>query len=98
MERPYFLMGTETDAVYQWRWTSATSGGRAVAGVARGLERVDTLPAAPAGGAAYGHGEGRGVFTPPPAAPHTADEIPFQKGRAVPGAVFAWGGSLGGNG
>src|SRR2546426_4767667 len=48
MERPYFLMGTETDAVYQWLWTSATSGGRAVAGLARGLERFDTLPAAPA--------------------------------------------------
>src|SRR6266571_2717175 len=23
MERPYFLMGTATDPVYQWRWTSA---------------------------------------------------------------------------
>jgi len=28
MERPYFLMGGETDPVYQWRWTSGGSGGR----------------------------------------------------------------------
>src|SRR5207245_4555032 len=47
MERPYFLMGGETDPVYQWRWTSAWGAGGAggaVAGVARGLERLGTRP------------------------------------------------------
>src|SRR5439155_1597285 len=37
MERPYFLMGTATDPVYQWRWTSAPR--QAVAGLARGVGR-----------------------------------------------------------
>src|SRR6266571_4265741 len=46
MERPYFLMGSNSGPVYQWRWTSAPR--RAVAGNARGLERFDTLAAAPA--------------------------------------------------
>ena len=98
MERPYFLMGTETDAVYQWRWTSATSGGRAVAGLARGLERFDTLPAAPAAGAAYDHGEWRVVFTRSLATPDTANELQFQTGRAIPVAFFAWDGSSGEHG
>src|SRR5216117_2946044 len=95
MERPYFLMGSETDPVYQWRWTSATRGGRAVAGLARGLERFDTLPAAPASGAVYDHGEWRVVFTRSLATPDTANELQFATGRAIPVAFFAWDGSSG---
>src|SRR5207245_5440506 len=53
MERPYFLMGTETDPVYQWRWVSSPAGGRGRAG--RPLElrswgvarRVHPLPCDP---------------------------------------------------
>jgi len=95
MERPYFLMGSETDPVYQWRWTSATRGGRAVAGLARGLERFDTLPAAPASGAVYDHGEWRVVFNRSLATPDTANELQFATGRAIPVAFFAWDGSSG---
>ncbi|MGH7531199.1 MAG: c-type cytochrome, partial [Gemmatimonadales bacterium] len=40
MERPYFLMGSRTDPVYQWRWSSAAPE-RAVAGLARGLARFE---------------------------------------------------------
>ena len=98
MERPYFLMGSETDPVYQWRWTSATRGGRAVAGLARGLERFDTLPAAPASGAVYDHGEWRVVFTRSLATPDTANELQFATGRAIPVAFFAWDGSSGEHG
>src|SRR5438034_2296168 len=61
MERPYFLMGATTDPVYQWRWTSRPR--RAFAGLARGIERFDTLPGAPAGEATYEHGEWRLVLT-----------------------------------
>jgi mono/diheme cytochrome c family protein len=39
MERPYFLMGSGTDPVYQWRWRSQPRGGEE--GTARGLERYD---------------------------------------------------------
>ncbi|HYU01531.1 MAG TPA: c-type cytochrome [Gemmatimonadales bacterium] len=98
MERPYFLMGSETDAVYQWRWTSAPSGGRAVAGLSRGLERFDTLPTAPAVAATYDHGEWRVVFTRSLATPDTANELQFETGRAIPVAFFAWDGSSGEHG
>jgi DMSO reductase family type II enzyme heme b subunit len=95
-ERPYFLMGAATDPVYQWRWTSAPR--RAVAGLARGIERFDTLPAAPAAAAVYDHGEWRVVLTRALATPDTANEVQFEPGRAIPVAFFAWDGSSGEHG
>src|SRR5256886_3757580 len=53
MERPHFLMGSETGPVYQWRWTSSPR--KSVVGLARGIERFDTLPGVVAG---------RGCFAP----------------------------------
>lgn len=96
MERPYFLMGSETEAVYQWRWTSAPR--RALAGLARGLERFDTLASAPASAASYDHGEWRVVFSRALATPDTANELQLETGRAIPVAFFAWDGSNGEHG
>jgi mono/diheme cytochrome c family protein len=96
MERPYFLMGTPTDAVYQWRWTSRPR--RVIAGLARGIDRFDTLPGAPAGAATYVHGEWRLVFTRALATPDTANEVQLEAGRAIPVAFFAWDGSSGEHG
>ena len=96
MERPYFLMGSATDPVYQWRWTSRPAA--VVAGLARGLEQFDTLPAAPAGQAAYDHGEWRVVFTRALATPDTGNEVQLAPGRAIPMAFFAWDGSSGEHG
>ncbi len=96
MERPYFLMGTATDPVYQWRWTSQPR--RAVAGLARGLDQFDTLAAAPTAQAVYDHGEWRAVFTRALATPDTADEVQLAAGRAIPVAFFAWDGSSGEHG
>jgi mono/diheme cytochrome c family protein len=93
MERPYFLMGTATDPVYQWRWTSRPR--RAVAGLARGIDRFDTLPAAPAAQAVYEHGEWRVVLTRALATPDTANDVQLATGRAIPVAFFAWDGSSG---
>ncbi len=93
LERPYFLMGTATDPVYQWRWTSRPR--RAVAGLARGIDRFDTLPAAPAAQAVYEHGEWRVVLTRALATPDTANDVQFATGRAIPVAFFAWDGSSG---
>ena len=90
-ERPYFLMGSETGPVYQWRWTSAPR--RAVAGLARGVERFDTLPAKPAAQAVWDHGQWRLVFTRALATADTANELQFAVGRAIPVAFFAWDGS-----
>ncbi len=96
MERPYFLMGAAADPVYQWRWTSQPR--RAVAGVGRGIEQFDTLPAAPAAEATYDHGEWRVVFTRALATPDTANEVQLETGRAIPVAFFAWDGSNGEHG
>jgi mono/diheme cytochrome c family protein len=96
MERPYFLMGAANDPVYQWRWTSSPR--RALAGLARGIERFDTLPGAPAGQATYDHGEWRLVLSRALATPDTANEVQLEAGRAIPMAFFAWDGSSGEHG
>ena len=96
MERPYFLMGSATDPVVQWRWTSQPR--RAVAGLARGIERFDTLALAPAAQAVYDHGEWRVVFTRALATPDTANDVQLATGRAIPVAFFAWDGSSGEHG
>jgi DMSO reductase family type II enzyme heme b subunit len=96
MERPYFLMGSATDPVYQWRWTSQPR--RAVAGLARGIDQFDTLPAAPAAQAVFDHGEWRVVLSRALATPDTGNEVQLEAGRAIPVAFFAWDGSSGEHG
>src|SRR3989441_8658571 len=85
MERPYFLMGSPSAPVYQWRWSS-NSRSSAVAGLARGIERFDPLGAGagvPTQGV-YDHGQWRGVFTPPLRSRHTPSPPPLRVGRALP--------------
>jgi len=100
MERPYFLMGSASAPVYQWRWSSS-SRSTAVPGLARGIERFDPIPG---GGtsvgaqAVYDHGQWRVVFTRALATPDTASQLPFRTGRAIPVAFFAWDGSNGEHG
>src|SRR3989454_1068814 len=98
VERPYFLVGTAPDPVYQGRWTSMPR--QAAAGLARGVGRFAELGAgsAPGADARFADGQWRLVLTRALATADTANEIPFEAGRAIPGAVFAWGGSHGGHG
>ena len=104
MERPYFLMGSATQPVYQWRWTSGplqdtlsvAVGGAGAAGLARGIERFDPLAdAALEAEAVYDQGEWRVVFTRSLATADTSNQLQFQAGRAIPVAFFAWDGSNG---
>lgn len=98
MERPYFLMGSSSGPVYQWRWTS-TDRASAVAGLARGVDRFDPIPGAPlAAQSVYDHGQWRVVFTRALASPDTATQLPFRSGHAIPVAFFAWDGSNGEHG
>src|SRR6266550_3585454 len=76
------------------RFQSRTQGGA----LARGIERFDTLPGAPAGEATYEHGEWRLVLTRALATPDTANEVQLEAGRAIPMAFFAWDGSSGEHG
>jgi len=100
MERPYFLMGSPSAPVYQWRWSS-TARATATAGLARGVDRFDPITGAGAGiptQAVYDHGEWRVVFTRALASPDTANQLPLRTGRAIPVAFFAWDGSNGEHG
>lgn len=98
MERPYFLMGSSSAPVYQWRWTS-TARTAAVAGLARGLERFDPVSNGGVGAqAVYDRGQWRVVFTRALASPDTVTQLPFRTGRAIPVALFAWDGSNGEHG
>ena len=98
MERPYFLMGTPSAPVYQWRWASSARG-TGVAGLARGLERFDPITGGGVGAqATYDRGQWRVVFTRALASPDTATQLPFRTGRAIPVAFFAWDGSNGEHG
>ena len=95
MERPYFLMGSGTAPVYQWRWSSAGPEG-GVAGLARGIERFDPLPATnPGARAVYDAGQWRLVLARALATPDTSNQLQFRTGRAIPVAFFAWDGSNG---
>jgi len=95
MERPYFLMGSGTQPVYQWRWTSGSAGG-AVTGLARGLERFDPLPRASlTGQAVYDQGAWHVMFTRLLATADDSTQLQFRTGRAIPVAFFAWDGSNG---
>src|SRR5258705_3270249 len=89
MERPYFLMGSPSTPVYQWRWSSS-SRSTAVAGLARGIDRFD--PLASAGVAVrtvYDHGQWRGVFTRGPASPPPAPPLSiFPRRRRPPRALL----------
>ena len=98
MERPYFLMGSSSAPVYQWRWSSGARRS-AVAGLARGIERFDPVANGGVGAqAVYDHGQWRVVMTRALASPDTASQLPFQSGRAIPVAFFAWDGSNGEHG
>ncbi len=98
MERPYFLMGSPSAPVYQWRWSSS-SRTSAVAGLARGIDRFDPLSGAgPGAQAVYDHGQWRVVFTRALASADTASQLPFRTGRAIPVAFFASDGSNGEHG
>jgi len=97
MERPYFLMGAPNDPVYQWRWVSSEEG-RAVAGLARGPERFDTLAAPVAARAAYRRGQWTVVFRRALASADSARQPPLMTERAIPVAFFAWDGSNGEHG
>lgn len=101
MERPYFLMGSGSAPVVQWRWASRAPSSGAVAGLARGLERFDPLPGASASIGAqsvYDNGAWRVVLTRALATADTTNDLQFRTGRAIPLALFAWDGSSGEHG
>ncbi|HEX7120324.1 MAG TPA: c-type cytochrome [Longimicrobiales bacterium] len=103
MERPYFLMGDAREPVYLWRWDSRSA--RPVEALARGLGRLEPLPAAGAAlsaNATFDRGEWRLVFRRPLTTVDSAaagaappDRLQFVTGQAIPIAFFAWDGSNG---
>ncbi|HEX7090930.1 MAG TPA: c-type cytochrome [Longimicrobiales bacterium] len=106
MERPYFLMGDARQPVYLWRWQSVTeagvggaqapSEGVAVEATARGLARIEPLPATSRSlswDATFDQGEWRLLLRRPLATADTVNQLQFRPGEPIPIALFAWDGS-----
>ena len=91
-ERPYFLMGDGTDAVYLLRWEN----GRGVMeATANGPTKIQPLDASAASGkAAYNNGQYRLVIKRPLAG-KDAQRLTFPSGVFVPVAFQAWDGGAG---
>ena len=100
LERPYFLMGSATQPVYQWRWSSTGPAGTVTVGLARGIERFDSLPSSAAGTsvrsqAVYDEGQWQVVFTRSLATADSSAQLQFPTARPIPVALFAADGSNG---
>ncbi|MGH7550265.1 MAG: c-type cytochrome [Gemmatimonadota bacterium] len=93
MERPYFLMGSASDPVYLWVWSSGREGAREA--VARGLAELQPLPGEPilTAEAKFTEGAWRLLIRRPLRGEEVEGRLQFETGRAIPMAVFAWDGS-----
>jgi DMSO reductase family type II enzyme heme b subunit len=91
---PYFLMGDARTPVHLWHWQSDNT---ITERTARGLDRMETLPASPlvTGSATFEDGQWRLVLRRA-LTPAEGDERPaFRAGEAIPFAFYAWDGSNG---
>ena len=98
MEKPYFLMGSETKPVNLWRWNSGTSEKpESVALIdAAGITHQQQRDAAGSGLDAkgvYKDGTWRVSMTRPITTGEAGKDIQFQEGRFIPIAFFNWDGS-----
>ncbi|MGH7564832.1 MAG: c-type cytochrome [Gemmatimonadota bacterium] len=93
MERPYFLMGSTSDPVYLWVWSSGQEGAREAVG--RGLAELQPLPGEPVltARAEFAEGAWRLLIRRPLRADEVEGRLQIEPGRAIPMAVFAWDGS-----
>lgn len=95
-ERPYFLMGSDREPVYVWRWRSDGDGARE--SLARGLARYEPLAGAEGAleaEAVFDEGEWRLLVERPLAAGGVEQRPTFETGRPLPFALFAWDGDNG---
>jgi DMSO reductase family type II enzyme heme b subunit len=99
MDRPYFLMGDQSDPVYLWSWQSDPNGGSEA--LARGPDRIDALASTEGGletAAVHADGRWRVQFTRALTTADSTDRLQLVAGRAIPVAFFAWDGSNGESG
>jgi DMSO reductase family type II enzyme heme b subunit len=91
-ERPYFLMGDDTDAVYQLRWEN---GKGAVEATANGPTKVKDLTGSEATAkSVFQHGQYR-VVLKRPLVSKDANRLTFRPGVFTPIAFQAWDGGAG---
>ncbi len=96
MERPYFLMGNERGPVYLWSWRGDRDGVEEQ--VARAYPSGEPLGAPEGGPAAadtFDQGEYRLFVRRALDAGGVENRLPFETGKAIPIALFAWDGSNG---
>jgi DMSO reductase family type II enzyme heme b subunit len=91
-ERPYFLMGDSSSAVYLLGWEA---GKGAVEATANGPDTVAPIAGSEATGKmVFQHGQYRVVLTRPLAS-NDARRLSFEPGRFTPVAFYAWDGGAG---
>lgn len=98
MQRPYFLMGDEDEPVYLWHWRSEGTSGEELA---RGLAAWEPLAGADDAlevEAVFEAGEWRVLFRRPLQGGDVENRLTFERGRAIPMALFAWDGDNGESG
>jgi DMSO reductase family type II enzyme heme b subunit len=93
-ERPYFLMGDDSDAVYLLRWEN----GKAVEATANGPAKIKPLEGSEASGqGVFQHGQYR-VVIKRPLVSKDANRLSFRPGVFTPIAFQAWDGGAGESG
>ena len=91
-ERPYFLMGDGSDAIYQLRWENGKGPGEVTA---NGPGKITVVAGSEATGkGVFQHGQYR-VVIKRPLASKDATRITFQPGVFTPIAFQAWDGGAG---
>jgi mono/diheme cytochrome c family protein len=99
MERPYFMMGSDRDPVYLWRWRSDRD--EVEEAVARGFASIEPLATGEntlAAADTFDQGEWRVVLRRALDPGGIEDRLQFESGRPIPLALFAWDGSNGESG
>ena len=99
MEKPYFLMGSATNPVNLWRWSSGTTKQSEKATIIDAMGIADQRPRTDSSGlsiaSSYKNGTWRVVMTRSLQTAGLENDLQFEEGRFVPIAFFAWDGSNG---
>jgi mono/diheme cytochrome c family protein len=96
MDRPYFLMGTERDPVYQWRWQSDRA--QAEPANAFGIHDARPLDGRIATDARWEEGRWELLLRRALEPEGAGDRLRFESGVPIPVAFFAWDGDHGEDG
>lgn len=98
MGRPYFLMGSEDDPVYLWRWRSDEGADEALGLGYPRMEPLEGVEDVLVAEATFDAGEWRLLLRRPLGVDEEEDRLGFMTGVPIPMTLFAWDGDNGESG